>query len=189
MGERLNRPNRDNYFMGIAIAVRERADCKGQKVGAVIVVEDRIISTGYNGTPEKMVNCSDGGCVRCENRGKLYASGTAYDLCICVHAEQNAILSAARFGISVQGSTVYSTTQPCFGCLKEMLQAKISQIYYVHPWTSQRTSEQEHQYKRLMEEFEHGVVRLDIVDPRKDWALAAGKAVSKIVDEHGMEAE
>lgn len=61
MSEKLNRPNRNNYFMGIAIAVRERADCKDQKVGAVIVVEDRIISTGYNGTPEKMVNCSDGG--------------------------------------------------------------------------------------------------------------------------------
>jgi dCMP deaminase len=82
MTDKSHRPNRDHYFMGIAIAVRERADCKGQKVGAVIVTADRIISTGYNGTPEKMPNCSDGGCVRCENRGKLYQSGTAYDLCI-----------------------------------------------------------------------------------------------------------
>jgi dCMP deaminase len=75
MSEKQNRPHRNNYFMGIAFAVRERADCKGQKVGAVIVVEDRIISTGYNGTPSKMRNCSDGGCVRCENRGKTYPSG------------------------------------------------------------------------------------------------------------------
>jgi dCMP deaminase len=187
MAEKLNRPNRDQYFMGIAIAVRERADCRGQKVGAVIVVEDRIVSTGYNGTPEKMVNCSDGGCVRCANRGKQYASGTAYDLCICVHAEQNAILSAARFGISVQGATLYSSTQPCFGCLKEMLQAKISQVYYVHPWTSPRSPEQENQYRRLMEEFEHGVVRLDMVDPKKEWALAAGATATKSIDEHGME--
>ena len=186
MPEKLNRPNRDQYFMGIAIAVRERADCRGQKVGAAIVTEDRIISTGYNGTPEKMVNCSDGGCVRCENRGKLYPSGTAYDLCICVHAEQNAILSAARFGISVQGATLYSTTQPCFGCLKEMLQAKIGQVYYIHPWASQRSVEQENQYKRLMEEFEHGVVRLEMDDRRKDWALAAAPA-SKSTDEHGIE--
>ncbi|PYT64501.1 MAG: CMP deaminase [Acidobacteria bacterium] len=180
MSQNVERPNRDHYFMGIAIAVRERADCKGQKVGAVIVVEDRIISTGYNGTPEKMVNCSDGGCVRCENRGKVYESGTAYDLCICVHAEQNAIISAARFGISVQGARVYSTTQPCFGCLKEMLQAKIRQVHYIHPWTSPRTPEQERQYKRLMEEFGCGVVRLEMDDPRKDWALAAGKAASKV---------
>ena len=120
--------------MGIAQAVRERADCRGQKVGAIIVVDDRIVSTGYNGTPTKMKNCSDGGCLRCANRDKTYKSGTAYDLCICVHAEQNAILSAARFGISVQGGTVYSTTQPCFGCLKEMLQARIVAVYYLHPW-------------------------------------------------------
>jgi dCMP deaminase len=189
MTEKLNRPNRDHYFMGIAIAVRERADCRGQKVGAVVVVEDRIVSTGYNGTPEKMVNCSDGGCVRCENRGKQYPSGTAYDLCICVHAEQNAILSAARFGISVQGATVYTTTQPCFGCLKEMLQAKISQVYYIHQWTSPRSQEQEQQYKRLMEEFEHGVFSIEMDDPRKSWALAAGTPPSKSTDEHGMESQ
>ena len=182
-----DRPNRDHYFMGIALAVRERADCKGQKVGAVVVTEDRIIATGYNGTPQNMTNCSDGGCLRCENRGKIYASGTAYDLCICVHAEQNAILSAARFGISVQGSTLYSTTQPCFGCLKEMLQAKISQVYYIHDWTSSRTGDQEKQYKLLMEKFENGVHKLGMVDPKKDWALAAVKNAAKSVDEHGME--
>ena len=188
MSEKHHRLNRDKYFMGIAIAVRERADCRGQKVGAVIVVEDRIVSTGYNGTPQKMVNCSDGGCVRCENRGREYQSGTAYDLCICVHAEQNAILSAARFGISVQGAILYTTTQPCFGCLKEMLQAKISQVYYIHPWASPRTTEQEYQYKRLMEEFEHGVVKIEMDDPRREWALAVGPSTGKSVDLHGMEA-
>src|SRR5512142_3260742 len=101
-----SRPDRHHYFMGIALAVRQRADCTGQKVGAVIVVDRRIVSTGYNGTPSGMQNCSDGGCHRCANRDKKYASGTAYDLCICVHAEQNAILSAARFGIGVQGATL-----------------------------------------------------------------------------------
>src|ERR1035441_9237433 len=64
------RPGHPAYFMGIALAVRERADCRGQKVGAVIVVEQRIVSTGYNGTPTKMKNCSDGGCYRCANRDK-----------------------------------------------------------------------------------------------------------------------
>jgi dCMP deaminase len=187
MPEKINRPNRDQYFMGIAIAVRERADCKGQKVGAVIVIEDRIISTGYNGTPEKMVNCSEGGCVRCENRGKQYPSGSAYDLCICVHAEQNAILSSARFGISADGAILYTTTQPCFGCLKEMLQAKISQVYYIHKWSSQRNPEQENQYRRLMEEFEHGVTQLEMDDPRKTWALAPVSAPNRVTDEHGME--
>ena len=74
--------------MGIALAVRARANCLGSKVGALIVRDDRIVSTGYNGTAQGLPNCVDGGCQRCENRGTQYASGEAYDLCICVHAEQ-----------------------------------------------------------------------------------------------------
>ena len=182
------RTDRAKYFMGIALAVRERADCRGQKVGAVVVVEDRIVSTGYNGTPTKMVNCSDGGCVRCLNREKRYPSGTGYDLCICVHAEQNAIISAARFGISIQGATVYTTTQPCFGCLKEMLQARVQCVYYIHPWTSPRDEDQERQYRILMGQFQEGVNQLEIEDKRKDWAIPTSKSVTSVVDEHGMEA-
>ncbi len=68
-----------------------------------------------------------------------------------------------------------------------MLQAKIKQVHYIQPWTSPKTPEQDRQYKRLMAEFESGVIRLEMEDPRKDWALAAGKAASKVVDEHGME--
>jgi dCMP deaminase len=177
----------DEYFMGIALAVRERADCRGQKVGAVIVVEDHIVSTGYNGTPTKMVNCSDGGCVRCLNRDKKYPSGTGYDLCICVHAEQNAILAAARFGISIQGATLYTTTQPCFGCLKEMLQARVKGVYYIHAWTSPRDEDQERQYRVLMGQFANGVKKMDMRDPRKDWALPSTKAATSVVDRHGME--
>lgn len=62
------RPSVDEYFMGIALAVRSRANCRGRSVGAVVVVNDRIVSTGYNGTPEGMENCLDGGCVRCADR-------------------------------------------------------------------------------------------------------------------------
>ena len=69
-GKSGDRPSRDVYFMGIAMAVRERADCLGQKVGAIIVLDDRIVATGYNGTPTKMVNCSEGGCLRCADRDK-----------------------------------------------------------------------------------------------------------------------
>src|SRR5580704_7533259 len=127
-----NRPSRDEYFMAIALAVRDRADCTGRKVGAVLVMDDRVVSTGYNGTPEGMSNCSDGGCVRCVNRESFYKSGTAYDLCICVHAEQNALLGAARFGIRTDGSKLYTTLQPCFGCLKESIQAHVTKISYLH---------------------------------------------------------
>lgn len=160
---------RHHYFMGIAYAVREKANCLGSRVGAVIVQEQRIISTGYNGTPSGMPNCLEGGCYRCAHRQE-FASGSGYDLCICVHAEQNALLAAARFGIAVGGGTIYSTLRPCFGCLKEMLQAKINAVYYVHDWTpSERTAAQ---YSELQKYFGGGVHKLEIIDPRADWAVA-----------------
>ncbi len=187
MGTPAQRPDHDTYYMQIAMAVRERADCTGQKVGAVIVFKNRIISTGYNGTPAGMKNCSDGGCHRCANRGTQYKSGTAYDLCICVHAEQNAVLSAARFGISVEGATIYTTTQPCFGCLKEMLQAGINNVYFRNPWTANRNDQQEQQYKELQNKFQGRVHHLDVPDPRESWARAASGFTATVSDEHGMQ--
>lgn len=181
-----SRPDHDTYYMQIAIVARERADCTGQKVGAVIVLKNRIISTGYNGTPSGMRNCSDGGCHRCANRGKKYQSGTAYDLCICVHAEQNAILAAARFGIGVEGATMYTTTQPCFGCLKEMLQAGIHTVFFMHPWNANRSGEQEEQYRALQNKFPGRVVHLNLEDSREEWAKAATTGAT-VSDEHGMQ--
>ena len=119
-----SRPGWDQYYMGIAMSVRSRADCLGNRVGAILVLDDRIISTGYNGTPASMTNCTDGGCERCADRER-YQSGSRYDLCICVHAEQNALLAAARFGIATEGAVLYSTMRPCFGCTKELLQAGV----------------------------------------------------------------
>jgi dCMP deaminase len=171
---REGRPDRHAYFMGIAIAVRERADCTGNRVGAIIVVDRRIVSTGYNGTPENMPNCSEGGCHRCANRDQ-YASGTGYDLCICVHAEQNALLAAARFGIAVQGSTVYTTMRPCFGCTKEMLQAGIREVYYLHDWNHPDATKQS-EYERLQARFGGGIRRLEIDDPRAAWAVTTRRA-------------
>jgi dCMP deaminase len=127
---------RDRYYMGIAEAVEAAADCLGTHVGAVIVLEKRVVSTGYNGTPAGFPNCSDRGCVRCydrwlEKQGRSaemsdpsHTAGRALDRCVCVHAEQNAFITAARFGIAVEGATVYTTWSPCFSCLKEAVQAK-----------------------------------------------------------------
>lgn len=125
-------PNEDDYYMGVALAVRRKANCTGNRVAAVIVRDKRVIATGYNGVPEGMTNCLQGGCLRCQP-GK-FKSGKAYDLCICVHAEQNALLSAARFGIAVEGAHMYTTMQPCFGCAKELVQARIAKVFYVHKW-------------------------------------------------------
>jgi len=132
---RVLRPDKRMYFLLIALAARTRADCLGRRVGAVITREDRVLSTGYNGTPFGMPNCSEGGCYRCARRNdEPYLRGGAYDVCLCVHAEQNALLTAARFGQQTFGASLTSTTQPCFGCLKEMLQAGITEVRYLHPW-------------------------------------------------------
>ena len=167
-------PDSDTYYMGIAFAVREKANCTGNRVGAVIVRDNRVISTGYNGVPEGMPNCLDGGCLRCSNPNGQFASGTGYDLCICVHAEQNALLSAARFGIAVENATLYSTMQPCFGCAKELAQAKIRNIVYLHPWVPSDIDPvmdnlKKAEYEKLMARF--NVRQLSIEDPRAEWAV------------------
>ena len=90
--------------MLLAVATRERADCLRRHVGAILVSDQRIIATGYNGTPTGFPNCDEGGCHRCAHP-EDYEAGRGYDVCICVHAEQNAVLQAARLGYSVQGST------------------------------------------------------------------------------------
>lgn len=173
------RPDLHEYLMGIAMAVRRRADCTGNRVGSVIVLNRRIISTGYNGTPENMKNCSEGGCHRCARRDR-YPPGTGYDLCICVHAEQNALLAAARFGIAVENATVYSTMRPCFGCTKEMLQARIVGVYFLHDWAPPDADpEKQEQYALVQGRFPDGIRHLAIADPDADWAVSRRREVGQ----------
>jgi dCMP deaminase len=171
------RPDAHEYFMGIAMAVRRRADCKGNRVGAVVVRDRRIVSTGYNGTPENMQNCTEGGCHRCAHKDQ-YPSGTGYDLCICVHAEQNALLAAARFGIAVEGGVVYTTMRPCFGCTKELLQAKVKEVYYLHEWSHPDPDpNKQAQYNVLQVRFSGGIRQLEIPDPDAAWAVTSKRQV------------
>jgi dCMP deaminase len=127
------RPTQEQYFMLLAIATRERAACLRRHVGAILVADQRIIATGYNGTPTGFANCDEGGCQRCAHPER-YEAGRGYDVCTCVHAEQNAVLQAARLGYTVQGSTCYTTLRPCFGCLKELYQAGVAGIRYLNAW-------------------------------------------------------
>ena len=167
--------------MSIAMAVRLRANCQGNKVGAVIVVGDRVVSTGYNGTPSGMTNCLDGGCERCANRDK-YQSGTSYDLCICVHAEQNALLSAARFGIAVADGVMYTTMRPCFGCTKELLLAGIAQVFYLHDWRYPDEAVQ-NAYEIIQNRIPRGVKRIDMADPDADWAVSSRREAEVLPSE------
>ena len=166
------RPDKQRYFLLIALAARTRADCLGRRVGAVILRDDRVVSTGYNGTPFGMRNCSEGGCHRCARRDtEPYLRGGAYDVCLCVHAEQNALLTAARFGNRTLGSALTSTTQPCFGCLKELLQAGITEIRYLHPWDPVEAYKDD----ALAEQYEQLRMRFDVFEQIGDPALDTGE--------------
>jgi dCMP deaminase len=121
------RPSWDEYFMKIAEDASTRSNCLRRKVGAVIVKQRNIISTGYNGTPIGVKNCFEGGCPRCQSDVE---PGQGYDTCICVHAEANAILLAARHGNATEGGVLYTTLRPCFSCLKEAVQAGIREIVF-----------------------------------------------------------
>lgn len=162
----------DEYYMKIAMAVREKANCTGRKVGAVIVKENRIISTGYNGTPEGLKNCEDGGCVRCRDK-KSFQTSVGYDVCVCVHAEENAIVSAGRFGAAVEGATIYSTLRPCFGCSRLSAQAKIVQIRYLHDWTHP-LEELDGQYRLIQGLFK--ISKVDMGDPDFKWASGGARS-------------
>jgi dCMP deaminase len=113
--------------MKMAEDASTRSNCLRRKVGAVIVKQRNIISTGYNGTPMGVKNCFEGGCPRCQSD---IEPGQGYDTCICVHAEANAVLLAARHGNATEGGVLYTTLRPCFSCLKEAVQAGIREIVF-----------------------------------------------------------
>ncbi len=154
------RPDIDEYMMAVAITARLRANCLGTRVGAVLAQGAHIVSTGYNGTPSGMTNCAEGGCYRCRNK-EHFSSGIGYDVCICVHAEQNALLAAAKFGIRVNDSTLYSTARPCFGCAKEALQAGVQRVFYLNDWRHPNTSLRK-DYISLSEHFPKGVKEITL---------------------------
>jgi len=120
--------------MEIAIIVAKRSTCLRNQVGAVIVKEKRILSTGYNGAPRNLEHCLDIGCVREQNN---IASGTRHELCRAVHAEQNAIIQAAIHGVSIENAIVYCTHQPCILCAKMLINANVNKVVYgtVYPDT------------------------------------------------------
>lgn len=148
------RPSRDVYFLGIAVAVSMRSNCIRRRIGAVVVVGGRIVSSGYNGTPTGMRNCFDGGCKRCNSE----AEQGNYEHCICVHAEENAIALAARHGTKVEGGTLYCTLRPCGDCLRLACQSGIVGVVFGEEWTDeQRDNLFTDDYELLTLRFPEGV--------------------------------
>lgn len=122
-----SRPSWNSYFLEITRLVAMRSTCIRRKVGAIIVKDRRILTTGYNGAPSRTQHCLATGCLR----EKLeIPSGERHEMCRGVHAEQNAIVQAAYHGVSIKDSTLYCTTLPCSICAKMIINAGITQVIY-----------------------------------------------------------
>eukprot|EP00871_Galdieria_phlegrea_P003761 jgi/Galph1/4386/GphlegSOOS_G3091.1 len=127
--ERL-RPSWNGYFIRIAQLAATRSNCMKRRVGAIIVRDNRIVSTGYNGTPIGVVNCNESGCRRCND---FKSAGHYLDECLCLHAEENAIIEAGRE--RCKNAILYSNVFPCLSCAKKIVQSGISKVVYSSAYT------------------------------------------------------
>ena len=125
------RPSWDSYFMHLAIVVAGRSTCLRRQVGAVLVKDRQILSTGYNGSPSGLLHCEEIGCLR---QNLNVPSGERMEICRAVHAEQNALIQAAKHGVAIAGAELYTTHQPCVQCTKMIINAGIRRIVYSHSY-------------------------------------------------------
>ncbi|KAF8495088.1 cytidine deaminase-like protein [Gautieria morchelliformis] len=120
------RPRWDTYFMTMAALASQRSNCMKRRVGAILVRDKRVVATGYNGTPRNVRNCNEGGCPRCNSGGR---SGESLESCLCLHAEENALLEAGRERVGA-GSVLYCNTCPCLGCAIKIVQTGVREVVY-----------------------------------------------------------
>ncbi|UZJ52314.1 hypothetical protein CBS101457_001634 [Exobasidium rhododendri] len=121
------RPSWDTYFLSLCTLASLRSNCMKRRVGAVLIRNNRVLSTGYNGTPRGLTNCAEGGCSRC-NGGA--AGGTALDECLCLHAEENALLECGRESGGAEGTVLYCNTCPCLRCAVKIVQTGVREVVY-----------------------------------------------------------
>ncbi|KAI5278950.1 Deoxycytidine monophosphate (dCMP) deaminase, partial [Ascosphaera aggregata] len=130
LDEQRLRPRWEAYFMQLASLAALRSNCMKRRVGCVLVRGNRVMSTGYNGTPRNVTNCNEGGCARCNGTGDAGASaGAALSTCLCLHAEENALLEAGRERVG-SGAILYCNTCPCLTCSVKIAQLGISEVVY-----------------------------------------------------------
>ncbi|KAI9228448.1 MAG: cytidine deaminase-like protein [Piptocephalis tieghemiana] len=128
-GSSLLRPSWDTYFSSLAFLTAKRSNCMKRRVGAILVRDRHILAAGYNGTPRGLPNCLDGGCPRC-NAGEARC-GEGLETCLCLHAEENALLEAGRERIvGGEWCTMYCSTCPCLGCAKKIVQSGVKEVVY-----------------------------------------------------------
>ncbi len=132
------RPQWDTYFMKIAEDVATRSTCTRRQVGAVIVKDKRILTTGYNGVPTGITHCTPETCIRTLLN---IPSGERHELCRGLHAEQNAIIQGALHGVSINGAKIYVTHQPCSICTKMLINSGIKTFIYKSPYRDELADE------------------------------------------------
>ena len=150
--EKKVRPSWETYFMQIAHLVAERSTCLRRKVGAVLVKDRRILATGYNGAPSGLAHCEETGCLRQKYN---IPAGQRHELCRGLHAEQNAIIQAAVFGVSIKNGIIYTTHFPCSVCSKMIVNAEIKEIVYKEYYPDELS-------KKILEESNINVRKLVI---------------------------
>ena len=123
----MSRPSWEKYFMDITHLVAKRSTCIRRQVGAILVKDKRILATGYNGAPSGSAHCVDVGCLR---ERKNVPSGERHELCRGSHAEQNAIVQAATYGLAIKDAVLFCTNLPCSICIKMVINAGIKRVYY-----------------------------------------------------------
>ena len=134
----MQRPSWDQYFMQITHLVATRSSCLRRQVGAILVKQKNILATGYNGVPSGITHCCETGCLREQMK---VPSGERHELCRGLHAEQNAIIQAARHGVNIEGSTLYCTTMPCVICTKMIINAGITRVIYEQGYADRLAAE------------------------------------------------
>jgi dCMP deaminase len=157
IGELMTRPSWDEYFMQITHLVADRSTCLRRKVGALIVKDKRILTTGYNGPPSGLKHCLETGCLR---EKMNIPSGQRQELCRGLHAEQNAIIQAAIMGVRIDGAILYCTTFPCVTCAKMLINANIKKIIYASGYPDELS-------KEMLAEAGIDLVRLKYKEPVK----------------------
>ena len=151
MTDNADRPSWTTYFMDITELVAKRSTCTRRAVGAILVKDKQVLATGYNGAPSGVAHCADTGCLREQMN---IPSGERHELCRGVHAEQNAIVQAALYGVSIKDSTLFCTNLPCSICAKMLINAGIKKIYYKSGYADTIS-------EGMMEEAEIEVIKLD----------------------------
>lgn len=173
--DKIDRIERDEMYMQIALVVSQRSTCLSRHVGAVLIKDGHIISTGYNGAPKGVKNCFEKGmCIR-----KSKESGKKLEYCMAAHAESNAIAQAAYQGIKTEGATLYCMYSPCSFCAKIIINAGIKEFVYIEEYTDLLGMDMLKETKIILRKIKHPKIYIDILDIDK-------KILKEIRDKFGL---